>query len=81
MKPYQGIYLHPEAEERFCTCGASHGSLEGHLDWCDWLLLHPVFDALSEVLNWYTPPNDSKPFPIEIVADASNRITEGENYQ
>lgn len=21
-------------EERDCTCGAGHGSLEGHLDWC-----------------------------------------------
>ena len=27
----------PEAEERRCTCGAGHGSLEGHMDWCAWL--------------------------------------------
>lgn len=23
-------------EERECTCGAGHGSLEGHMAWCDW---------------------------------------------
>ena len=26
-----------EKEER--TCGAGHGSLEGHTDWCEWLEL------------------------------------------
>ena len=26
-----------EKEERTCTCGAGHGSLEGHTDWCEWL--------------------------------------------
>jgi len=25
-----------EFEDRACTCGAGHGSLEGHTDWCDW---------------------------------------------
>jgi hypothetical protein len=36
---------HPEApslliqhaEEHLCTCGAGHGSLEGHVEWCEWL--------------------------------------------
>lgn len=23
-------------EDEMCTCGAGHGSLEGHLDWCDY---------------------------------------------
>lgn len=23
-------------EEFECTCGAGHGSLEGHTDWCEW---------------------------------------------
>lgn len=23
-------------EEQICTCGAGHGSLEGHMDWCAW---------------------------------------------
>ncbi len=23
-------------EEITCTCGAGHGSLEGHMPWCDW---------------------------------------------
>lgn len=68
-----GKYIHPEAEERFCTCGAGHGSHEGHLEWCAWTDLEPVMDALAEVLNWYTPPNDSKPFPIQMVSDAYNR--------
>lgn len=26
-----------EQEEKECTCGAGHGSLEGHTDWCEWL--------------------------------------------
>lgn len=26
-----------ELEELSCTCGAGHGSLEGHVDWCGWL--------------------------------------------
>jgi hypothetical protein len=25
------------AEELACNCGAGHGSLEGHVDWCAWL--------------------------------------------
>lgn len=25
------------AEERMCTCGAGHGSLEGHTNWCAWV--------------------------------------------
>jgi hypothetical protein len=29
-----------------------------------------VRDALNAVMNWYTPPNDSGPFPIQQVADA-----------
>jgi hypothetical protein len=27
-------------------------------------------EALNAIVNWYTPPNDSKPFPIKIVVDA-----------
>lgn len=26
-----------EIEERICTCGAGHGSGEGHTDWCEWV--------------------------------------------
>jgi hypothetical protein len=26
-----------EVEERDCTCGAGHGSLEGHTKWCAWI--------------------------------------------
>jgi hypothetical protein len=25
------------AEELICNCGAGHGSIEGHMDWCAWL--------------------------------------------
>lgn len=25
-------------EERMCTCGAGHGSLEGHMDWCHYVI-------------------------------------------
>lgn len=25
------------SEENLCTCGAGHGSLEGHMAWCAWL--------------------------------------------
>ena len=25
-------------EDRICSCGAGHGSLEGHLDWCAWVI-------------------------------------------
>lgn len=36
------LSAHPNAsdyreEEARCTCGAGHGSLEGHTDWCDWV--------------------------------------------
>lgn len=24
-------------EEAMCTCGAGHGSLEGHAHWCEWV--------------------------------------------
>lgn len=27
----------PFLEETVCTCGAGHGSGEGHTDWCAWL--------------------------------------------
>lgn len=70
-------YLHPKAEERFCTCGAGHGSNEGHVDWCAWNDLEPVFDALHDAINWFTPPNDSKPFPIDSLANAVNRFDDG----
>lgn len=32
-------------EEKFCDCGAGHGSLEGHVEWCAWLKLKPRFEA------------------------------------
>lgn len=67
-------YTHPKAEDRFCNCGAGHGSLEGHTDWCAWLGIKPALDALTEVMNWYTPPNDSKPFPVSQVAEALAKI-------
>jgi len=25
-----------QIEETVCSCGAGHGSLEGHTDWCAW---------------------------------------------
>lgn len=37
-----------EAEEEFCTCGAGHGALEGHVDWCAWLRLAPLFEAFRD---------------------------------
>ena len=27
----------PLREEAMCSCGAGHGSLEGHMDWCDYV--------------------------------------------
>jgi hypothetical protein len=65
-----GKYLHPTAEERFCDCGAGHGSVEGHTNWCVWLGVEPMLDALHEALNWFTPPNDSQSFPAQQIADA-----------
>lgn len=32
-------------EENFCNCGAGHGSLEGHVEWCVWLKLEPRLAA------------------------------------
>lgn len=25
------------SKDTACSCGAGHGSLEGHMDWCDWI--------------------------------------------
>lgn len=36
-----------EIEERLCSCGAGHGSLEGHLDWCLWVDAMRVARKLS----------------------------------
>lgn len=69
-------YLHPKAEERFCTCGAGHGSHEGHTEWCAWHGVEPLLEALTEAMNWFTPPNDSKPFPGKQIADALNGADE-----
>lgn len=67
-------YLHPKAEERFCDCGAGHGSHEGHTEWCKWHDVAAVLDALNDALNWFTPPNDSKtPFPVKEIASALER--------
>ena len=34
-------------EEAACTCGAGHGSHEGHLGWCLWLqFVSPLLSAL-----------------------------------
>ena len=34
-------------ENRFCTCGAGHGSGEPHTDWCHWNELAKVCAALE----------------------------------
>lgn len=35
-------------EERTCTCGAGHGSLEGHTDWCDFTAYQSL-EALADI--------------------------------
>lgn len=34
--PRSGAETTAQMEERVCSCGAGHGSLEGHTEWCDW---------------------------------------------
>jgi hypothetical protein len=31
--------------------------------------------ALHSVLNWFTPPNDSGPFPLQVIADAIEKAS------
>lgn len=45
-----------DREERICTCGAGHGSLEGHMDWCEFVIekshsLTPEEQSLSEAIG------------------------------
>lgn len=37
-----------EIEESQCTCGAGHGSLEGHMAWCEWLDAQPKAPPMVE---------------------------------
>lgn len=54
----------PAIEEQLCTCGAGHGSLEGHLDWCNWLDASPapVTPAPSDAPEriWISPVHDAR---------------------
>ncbi len=46
----EGMETTAEAEERLCDCGAGHGSLEGHTDWCSWQPVARLLDrALAEI--------------------------------
>jgi hypothetical protein len=58
-----------EIEERECTCGAGHGSLEGHMAWCAWLVANPVSkeNAMTEaVIHAFTGLEPSYPPYINI---------------
>lgn len=47
-----------EVEERTCTCGAGHGSLEGHTAWCAWLEPKPKdFDTWWSCDGQYLDPD------------------------
>lgn len=37
MKTAAQMKAEADHEERTCTCGAGHGSLEGHMEWCDFI--------------------------------------------
>lgn len=42
MKTAAEMKAEADREERICSCGAGHGSLEGHTDWCDFITAEPV---------------------------------------
>lgn len=49
-----------QAEETACTCGAGHGSLEGHTSWCAWLDTRPKdFDTWWSADGQYLDPDTS----------------------
>lgn len=39
-----------EIEEFICDCGAGHGSLEGHVEWCRWVKLGPELFRRDELV-------------------------------
>lgn len=36
--------------------------------------LPEILAALNAAINWYTPPNDSGPFPAKQIANAINKV-------
>ena len=59
ISPVRGL-TKEEIEERDCTCGAGHGSLEGHMSWCEWLDAKPKgFDAWWSADGQYLDPDTS----------------------
>lgn len=54
IEPSSTSETHAQAEDRICSCGAGHGSLEGHLDWCDWIsyLALPTAPIKEESYDW-----------------------------
>lgn len=68
-----------EIEERECTCGAGHGSLEGHMAWCAWLVANPISkeNAMTDaVIHAFTPPTSPYPPYINLtrLADGSVKV-------
>lgn len=52
-------------EELLCSCGAGHGSLEGHSDWCTWLKFEPEYHRLSALS---ASPKPASPAPAGVEA-------------
>lgn len=48
MKTAAEMKAEATREERICSCGAGHGSLEGHMDWCDFVTSEVTDDLLPE---------------------------------
>ena len=48
MKTAAEMKAEANREERICSCGAGHGSLEGHMDWCDFITAEATNDLLPE---------------------------------
>ena len=48
MKTAAEMKAEATREERICSCGAGHGSLEGHMDWCAFVTAEATNDLLPE---------------------------------
>lgn len=45
-----------QAEELICDCGAGHGSLEGHVEWCKWLRIEPNIALMKAAATFLRTP-------------------------
>ena len=47
-------------EENTCSCGAGHGSGEGHVEWCTWLRIEKFTAAAKAAKEFLATPSLAK---------------------